>query len=67
MRTIELVACALGAALSAALVVVLLAGAAFGYRMFEWTHSQSAAVGVAATAAGVVTANAFLAKLTRVK
>ena len=67
MKTVELVSYALGSALSAALVIVLLGGAALGFRVLEWTHAQTAAIGVAATVAGVVTANVLLTKLTHGK
>ncbi len=63
MKTTELVAYALGSAVSAALVIMLIGGAAFGFRMLDWTHAQTAAIGVAATIAGVLTANVLLAKL----
>jgi hypothetical protein len=66
VKTVELLAYATGSAVSAALVVMLIGGAAFGFRVLEWTHAQSAAVGVAATIAGVLAANRILANLTRI-
>ena len=65
MKTLELLGYAVGAALAAALTVVLLGGAAFGFWPLNWTQGQAAAVGVAATTAGIVTANVFLRTLTR--
>jgi hypothetical protein len=65
MNTLQLLAYALGSALPAALIVALVGGVAFGFWPLEWTREQAAAVGLTATIAGIVTANAFLRKLMR--
>jgi hypothetical protein len=65
MPTLQLVSYALASALAAAFAVLLFGAAAFGFWLPAWTAQQGAALGIAATVAGIVAANAFLTRLLR--
>jgi hypothetical protein len=67
MKTTELIAYALGAGLAAALSIVVLCSAAFGFWLPNWTPSHTAGIGVFATLTGIIAANAFLRRLIRAR
>jgi hypothetical protein len=65
MKITELIAYALGAALAAALTILVVCGAAFGFWLPNWTQRYASAIGVIATLTGIITANTFLRRLLR--